>query len=245
MNHEELLLQRAKDGDQAAFGELVTLYEKKVYALTLRMCKHPEDAAEAAQEAFLAAWQGLKFFRGEASFSTWLYRLASKASVDLLRREQRHKAGAGPALNDEDTFIDIVDDAPSPQLAAERSELRKQIEEGTYRFEDEVEVYSLPRVYRYIPLGKARVTHDAENGFVLEGTYRDQPYRIQRLPHETNSLHVEYDFGPLYQKDFLDISTENDSFYCAPSQKNVITKLAFATEEIYQRSLRERAARRS
>lgn len=127
---EQELLQRARDGDQEAFGELVRLYEKKVYALTLRMCKNPEDAAEAAQEAFLAAWQGLKFFRGESSFSTWLYRLASNASVDLLRREQRHKAGAGPSLNDEDTFIDVVDDAPSPQLAAERSELRKQIEEG-------------------------------------------------------------------------------------------------------------------
>ena len=127
----------------------------------------------------------------------------------------------------------------------ERSEVRAEIERGEYVFSDEVEVWSLPRVWRYIPLSKARVTHDAENGFVLEGTYRNQTYRIQRLPHETNSLHVEYDFGPLYQKDFLDISTENDSFYCAPSQKNVITKLAFATEEIYQRSLRERAARRS
>ena len=127
---EHELLNRARDGDQAAFGELVRLYEKKVYALTLRMCKNPEDAAEAAQEAFLAAWQGLKFFRGESSFSPWLYRLASNASVDLLRREQRHKAAAGPSLNDEDTFIDIVDDAPSPQLSAERRELKEQVEAG-------------------------------------------------------------------------------------------------------------------
>ena len=107
MNHEELLLQRAKDGDQAAFGELVTLYEKKVYALTLRMCKNPEDAAEAAQEAFLSAWQGLKFFRGEASFSTWLYRLASNACVDVLRKEGRHQAAAGPSLDDEETMLEI------------------------------------------------------------------------------------------------------------------------------------------
>lgn len=130
MNHEELLLQRAKDGDQAAFGELVTLYEKKVYALTLRMCKYPEDAAEAAQEAFLAAWQGLKFFRGEASFSTWLYRLASNACVDLLRRESRHRTAAGPSLDDEGVYLDVADSAPSPHAIAESNELKQQIEEG-------------------------------------------------------------------------------------------------------------------
>ena len=108
---EDRLLERARQGDQEAFGELVLLYEKKVFALTLRMCKNPEDAAEAAQEAFLAAWQGLKFFRGESSFSTWLYRLASNACVDLLRREGRHRSAAGPSLNEEGTFLDVADEA--------------------------------------------------------------------------------------------------------------------------------------
>lgn len=117
----------------------------------------------------------------------------------------------------------------------ERQQVKKQIEEGTYRFEDEVEVFSLPRVWRYIPLGKAKLTHDAENGFVLEGFYRGETYRIQRQPAQSNSLHVEYDFGPIDGKDYVDISNENDSFYCRPTQKNVITKLAFATEEIYLR----------
>lgn len=119
----------------------------------------------------------------------------------------------------------------------ERQQVKAQIERGEYAFSDEVTVYSLPRIYRYIPLGKARLTHDIEKGFILEGEYRGERYYIQRLPIQTNSLHVEYDFGPLYKQDFVDISTENDSFYCQPTQKNVITKLAFATEELYQRSL--------
>ena len=55
---EDLLLERARKGDQEAFGELVRLYEKKVYALTLRMCKNPGDAAEAAQEAFSPPGRG-------------------------------------------------------------------------------------------------------------------------------------------------------------------------------------------
>ena len=124
------LIEAARRGDQDAFAELVRLYEKRVFALTMRMCKNPEDAAEAAQEAFLAAWQGLAFFRGEASFSTWLYRLASNACVDLLRKEGRHKAAAGPSLNDEEVNIDAADPLPTPQEEAERKELREQIETG-------------------------------------------------------------------------------------------------------------------
>ena len=127
---EQMWIDNARQGDQAAFEQLVRLYEKRVFALTLRMCRNPEDAAEAAQEAFLSAWQGLAFFRGESSFATWLYRLASNACVDLLRREGRHRAAAGPSLNDEALNVDIQDGSASPQEAAERSELRQQIEDG-------------------------------------------------------------------------------------------------------------------
>ena len=138
---EQNWIAAAQKGDQSAFEALVRLYEKRVYALTLRMCKNPADAEEAAQEAFLAAWQGLAFFRGESSFSTWLYRLASNACVDLLRREGRHRSAAGPSLNDEETVIDVADDAPSPHALAERAELRQQIEEA---------LSALPEDYRQV-----------------------------------------------------------------------------------------------
>ena len=127
---EQQWVEAARQGDQSAFEQLVHLYEKRVLALTTRMCKNPADAEEAAQEAFLSAWQGLPFFRGEASFSTWLYRLASNACVDLLRREGRRQSAAGPSLNDEEVQLEVPDTAPSPQEQAERSELRQQIEAG-------------------------------------------------------------------------------------------------------------------
>ena len=163
---EELLLEKARQGDQEAFGELVRLYEKKVYALTLRMCKNPDDAAEAAQEAFLAAWQGLKFFRGEASFSTWLYRLASNACVDLLRKEQRHRAAAGPSLNDEDTYMDIADDAATPQELAERSELREQIEEGLQSLSPEHREVLILRELHQLSYDEIAQTLDLDTGTV-------------------------------------------------------------------------------
>lgn len=125
---EQKWVAAAREGDQGAFEELVHLYEKRVLALTLRMCKNPEDAAEAAQEAFFAAWQGLGSFRGDSSFSTWLYRLASNACVDLLRREGRHPAAS--SLDDEELNLDIPSSLPSPQEEAERRELAEQVAAG-------------------------------------------------------------------------------------------------------------------
>lgn len=130
MTQEQQWVDDARRGDESAFESLVHLYEKRVFALAVRMCGNQEDAAEAAQEAFLAAWQGLRFFRGDSSFSTWLYRLTSNACVDLLRREGRHRSAAGPSLDDEELNQDVPDTAPSPQEEAERRELRAQIEEG-------------------------------------------------------------------------------------------------------------------
>ena len=127
---EQQWVDAARQGDQSAFEQLVKLYEKRVLALTTRMCKNPADAEEAAQEAFLSAWQGLPFFRGDARFSTWLYRLASNACVDLLRREGRRQNAAGPSLNDEEAQLEVPDTAPSPQERAEQAELREQIEAG-------------------------------------------------------------------------------------------------------------------
>ena len=127
MNEEYNLIQAARNGDQAAFGELVQQYQKRVFALAVRMCPTPELAEEAAQEAFLAAWQGLPFFRGDSAFATWLYRLTSNACVDLLRKENRHQ---GPSLDDESVSAEVPDPTPTPEKAVEQQELRRQIEAG-------------------------------------------------------------------------------------------------------------------
>ncbi|MBR3750879.1 MAG: hypothetical protein IKK58_03825 [Clostridia bacterium] len=75
--------------------------------------------------------------------------------------------------------------------------------------------------------------HDINDGFRIEGEYRGEKYTVHRTPLQTNSLHVEYDYCYIKPFDCFDISTENDSFYCYPTKQNIITKLAFATEEIY------------
>lgn len=118
----------------------------------------------------------------------------------------------------------------------EQQQVRQQIERGQYSFSDEVTVYSQPRCWRFHHLGRGQLTHTTGEGFILTGTYRNQPYRIQRTPAQTNSLHVDYDSSYRLAEDCLGFSTEKDSFFCYPKQKNVVTKLLFATEILYQKN---------
>ena len=140
MNEKELILL-LQQGDEAAFEALVRLYEKKVYTLCRRMCPSDEDAQEAAQDAFLSLWRSAKSFRGDASLSTWIYRLATNACIDLLRRNKR--VGERVSLDDEETTFELVDAAPLPEQALERKETQRLINEG---------LAALPEEYRAILL---------------------------------------------------------------------------------------------
>lgn len=151
------------------------------------------------------------------------------------KRWNWEETGELRALEGETEFEHIPD-----WFAWEREQVKKQIEDGTYHFEDEVEVFSLPRCWKFEKLGFAKLTHDIENGFVLEGEYREKPYRIHRTPIENNSLHIEYDYCYIKPFDCLDLSTDKDSFYCYPKQQNVVTKLGFATELLYERKSRKK-----
>ncbi len=82
---EELVLH-AQAGDDAAFAELVHRHESRVYTLALKMLRNPADAEDVLQETFINALHGLGSFRGDASFSTWLYRIAYNATLMKLRR---------------------------------------------------------------------------------------------------------------------------------------------------------------
>lgn len=83
------LVDRCRKGDEAAWAELVEATYRQVYTLCLRILKQPDDAAEATQDAYVKAWRGLDGFRGEALFSTWLYRVASNAAISKQRRRKR------------------------------------------------------------------------------------------------------------------------------------------------------------
>ena len=86
---DEELVERAADGDTEAFNELVVRWERPIHALAYRVLGREEDARDVCQEAFLRAFRGLKGFKGQAKFSSWLYRIALNLCRDWLRRERR------------------------------------------------------------------------------------------------------------------------------------------------------------
>ncbi|MGH2755954.1 MAG: RNA polymerase sigma factor [Actinomycetota bacterium] len=86
---ESELLQRALEGDDRAFSTLLRRHEDRIFALALRMTGSRADALDATQEAFILAFRRAASFRGDAAFSTWLYRIAINACKDFIRKRSR------------------------------------------------------------------------------------------------------------------------------------------------------------
>src|ERR1700676_3476456 len=111
---DQQLVTASKRGDQDAFAQLVQRYQRRIFNLVYRMLQQYEEASEITQETFLAAWQGLPSFRGEARFSTWLYRIAYNCALKQLEVRKRDTA-LQVALQTEQTFEN--EDSQSALLA--------------------------------------------------------------------------------------------------------------------------------
>ena len=86
---DEELLRRAAAGDQSAFTALVRRHEDRVFGIAIRMTGDRADALDATQDAFVSVFRQAGTFRGDAAFTTWLYRVAVNATRDLLRKRRR------------------------------------------------------------------------------------------------------------------------------------------------------------
>ena len=139
MTDEKVLIRKVLDGDQEAFAELVALHEKQVYNLCLRMTGHPEDARDLAQEAFLKAWRGLRFYKFESSFSTWLYRLTSNVCIDFLRQQKRRGTGSLVVSDEEgeETELEVPDPDPLPEQQVIQQENQRIVAAAMDELEEE------------------------------------------------------------------------------------------------------------
>jgi len=85
------LVDAARSGDRTAFDELVRRTYVDTYTLAMRLTANEEDARDVVQESYLRAWKGIKSFRGDAQFSTWMYRITANAAATLVQKRRRRR----------------------------------------------------------------------------------------------------------------------------------------------------------
>jgi RNA polymerase sigma-70 factor, ECF subfamily len=118
------LVVAAQEGDRSAFDELVRLTYADTYTLAFRLTADPEDAGDVVQESYLRAYRGLKRFRGDAQFSTWLYRITSNCASTQLGRRARHRHDE---LDDEVVVDDLRPEA-NPEASLDSAVLRDRLQ---------------------------------------------------------------------------------------------------------------------
>jgi RNA polymerase sigma-70 factor (ECF subfamily) len=122
---EHLLVAAAKKGDAAAFEELVSRYESKIFRLTMNITRNREDAEDAMQDAFLKSYSHLKNFQGDSRFYTWLVRIAANEALMRLRKRRPNQFSLDePIEGDEDLMPrELQDWGPSPEQRFAQTEM--------------------------------------------------------------------------------------------------------------------------
>ncbi len=130
---ERALIERCKKGDLGAFNELVKKYEKQVYNFAYRLTGNYDDANDVAQEAFLRVYNAIGGFRGDASFTTWLFRITTNVFLDDRKRARAHPtASLDEQMDLEESSVarQIEDTAPSPIAQTEEKERAQILEDA-------------------------------------------------------------------------------------------------------------------
>jgi RNA polymerase sigma-70 factor (ECF subfamily) len=127
---DEDLVARASAGDVESFNQLVSRWERPIFALAFRTLGREEDARDVSQEAFMRAYRGLPGFKGQAKFSSWLYRITLNLCRDWIRRERRAPLVAVPEGVDP---TDLADERASPLESVEDLVSRREMSAAVER----------------------------------------------------------------------------------------------------------------
>lgn len=119
------LARQARDGDRQAFSKIVKLMMNQIAALTYRMTGDREASQDLTQETFISAWENLSRFRGEAAFSSWLYRIASNKSLNYIKASGKRRMDS--LDDDPDGVFEIAGSGPDPETLLADRELKQQI----------------------------------------------------------------------------------------------------------------------
>lgn len=138
MQEEKDLIHRVKKGEMAAFEEIVTAYERKIYNLALRYVGNEQDACDMTQEAFLRIYRSIESFKEESSLSTWIYRITANLCIDFIRKSAARSTV--PLDGDDENpemQIPATDMQCDPEAVFQNRELRDAIESSLAQLSEE------------------------------------------------------------------------------------------------------------
>ena len=127
---DEELVARAQGGDVESFNQLIVRWERPIYALAYRVIGREEDARDVCQDAFLRAYRALPGFKGQAKFSSWLYRIALNLCRDWIRRQRRTPVSQLPEDIDASELVAAAGPVESIEELVARRELSAIVEEA-------------------------------------------------------------------------------------------------------------------
>ena len=167
-----VLAARAQDGDRGAFSELVRAYHAAIINLVYRMCGDPALAEDAAQEAFIRAWQHLLTFKAGSNFRSWLYRIAVNAALDMLRREK-------PAVDVES--LELVSPAEGMEAGLEKQERRRFVRQAVLSLPEASRAVLVLREYEGLAYNEIAEVLDIPMGTVMSRLNYARKVLIERL----------------------------------------------------------------
>ena len=198
------LVARAKAGELDAFEALANRYERRVYALALRMLRHQQDAEDVTQQTFLSALENLGGFRGDASFATWLLRIATHAALKVIRKQKGLDTISLEEATEETDGYDtiphpeyIADWRHSPEQLVQKNEIQRLLDEALANLDEkhrlvfllrDVEGLSVKETAETLGLSEANTKVRLLRARLqlreqLTRTLGDPERRVVRVPH--------------------------------------------------------------
>jgi RNA polymerase sigma-70 factor, ECF subfamily len=133
---DEMLVSRAQTGDHSAYNALVRKHEQRAYKFAFRLTRDPEEAADVVAEAFVRVFNALPNFKGQSTFTTWLYRILTNCFLDLKKKDKgKYNLSLDASLQTDESEVhrQLEDPNASPQQDAERAERERRMQRAVHR----------------------------------------------------------------------------------------------------------------
>jgi RNA polymerase sigma-70 factor (ECF subfamily) len=187
-SNERELINKARQGDQYAFEQLVYRYDCSVLSIAMRFVNDPDEAKDIYQEVFIRVFKGLKKFEFRSEFSTWIFRITTNVCLTHKSRSKRQMkvSSYNELINEDDDFMsnEIIDDGMSPEEEVSSKNLAEFIDEAVESLSERQKITFILKHYEGYKIREIAEMLDCKEGTVKKYLFD----AIQKLKNRLNHL---------------------------------------------------------